>query len=164
MRRVRPHRLVVVVHVVAVASGLAACDLEESEDCPSGALEVRPFDGPPVTENLLECSGLPCSPAAGDILVSRTHEGCGRLAVTFGVQSAFSGHYFDVYLDPFSRTATAWFETTSDVGDPDLHEVLGGWIAVQQRDDDDLVGRFEIEVESGRVGRGDFDTRIDPFE
>ena len=149
----------------AVASiGLPGCDLGDSEECPSGAVEVRPFAGPAVTENRLECSGLPCSLALGDNLFTATTEGCGREVLRFGLQSAFYARYFDVYLDPESDDATAWFVMASDVGDPRLYDVQSGWIALERWEEDIVVGRFEFEVAPDHSARGDFDTRIDPFE
>lgn len=162
MDRPRPHRLVV-VYVVAATSGLAACDLGEYEDCPSGALEVRPFDGPPVTENRLECSGLPCFQYPGDELYTSWTEGCGRRALHFGVSSVFTGRHFEIYLDPASDAATAWFVISGDVGDPTRYEVQDGWIAIDRWDGDVLVGRFDIEVAPEHTARGEFDTRIDDF-
>jgi hypothetical protein len=137
-----------------VALLTAGC--QKGDPCPSAVLEVRAFEGDPVTETSVTCT---------EALISVCPEGpqtfgdqaCGARVIRMG-ENPLGGLFYSIYVSDDGTEARAQRESLCDDDgcDTDTAAPSAGWVMFEELEQR-AAGRFELEFDDGVVS-GAFDS------
>jgi hypothetical protein len=139
-----------------LAAVLLGCRSDET--CPTAVLEIRAFEGDPVTATAVTCTPAPgyglCS---GSVTATRAGASCGgeRVRITGGI----GGHTLVLYLEqghhgPVRHVRVLEERPCQDECDVVVVQARGGWI-MPATETGLESGRFSVQLE-GYVIAGDY--------
>jgi hypothetical protein len=143
--------------VLLVSTGLAGC---EKNTCPSFEMEVRAFEGEPVEETTMTCTGglVATCPEGPQTFGGAVGAECGDTRVIRMGANFLGGLFYSIYANESGTEARAQMEggCDDDGCTTETKAPIAGWVMFEELEER-VAGRYEMEFDNGVIS-GDFDT------